>query len=66
MEGREDPLPRTDNPNVECAVYPGAGVLALVNSSFDPQTVTVSFGGRQYREEIEGCGMKTLQPDRES
>ncbi len=64
MEGREDRLPHTDDPRVECAYYPGASALAVVNSSPEPLSAGVSFLGNTYHAELEGSGMKILDLSR--
>ncbi|MDR1530597.1 MAG: 1,3-beta-galactosyl-N-acetylhexosamine phosphorylase [Clostridiales bacterium] len=50
----------TDNPCVECAVFPGAGQLIFANNTLMPQTVSCVYSGKRYQADMEPGGITVL------
>ncbi|MDR2042787.1 MAG: 1,3-beta-galactosyl-N-acetylhexosamine phosphorylase [Clostridium sp.] len=51
----------TDDGCCECAVFPGAGRIALVNNSHETRTVSVVYGAKTYSAALEPAGIKILE-----
>jgi beta-D-galactosyl-(1->4)-L-rhamnose phosphorylase len=50
----------TDDPYTECAVFPDAGKIVLINNSDVTRDTACVWKGKQYRAELEGKKMKIL------
>ena len=51
----------TDNPYIECAVYPDAGKLVFANNSAEKQKGTCVWNGKKYSAEIDPQKMKAVE-----
>jgi len=51
----------SDNPLVECGVYPGAGKVAFVNNSASVQSAGCWFNGMEYRVEMEPFALRIVE-----
>ena len=47
----------TDNLYVECAYYPANNKVVFINNSDEPQTASVTIGGKTITCRIESCGL---------
>nr|WP_321265386.1 1,3-beta-galactosyl-N-acetylhexosamine phosphorylase C-terminal domain-containing protein [uncultured Sphaerochaeta sp.] len=61
---KTEALLTTDNSNIDCAYFPKAKTLVLVNGSEEEQKVCVNTFDRQLFETIEGFDVKFISVNR--